>query len=62
MLFHYIGDHTIAALVSDNAPHGNCKRTTQPFIRTLPIILQEVKEHSALTNDVVQVRMNLDFD
>ncbi|VDM07322.1 unnamed protein product [Wuchereria bancrofti] len=55
VLFHYIGDHVIAAQISDNAPHGNAKRTNQPFLRTLPIILQEVKEQSIMNNNAVEI-------
>ncbi|EFO26236.1 hypothetical protein LOAG_02248 [Loa loa] len=55
VLFHYIGDHVVAAQVSDNAPHGNAKRTNQPFLRTLPIILQEVKEQSIMNNNAVEI-------
>lgn len=59
MLFHYIGDHVAAAQVSDNAPHGNAKRNNQPFLRTLPIILQEVKEQSITNNNAVEVNFKI---
>lgn len=59
VLFHYIGDHVVAAQVSDNAPHGNAKRTNQPFLRTLPIILQEVKEQSIMNNNAVEVNLKI---
>lgn len=55
VLFHYIGDHVVAAEVSDNAPHGNAKKSTQPFLRTLPIIMQEVKEQSVMNSNAVEV-------
>ncbi|VDN38404.1 unnamed protein product [Gongylonema pulchrum] len=55
VLFHYIGDHIIGAEVSDSTPHGNAKRTSQPFLRTLPIILQEVKEQTIVSSNAVEV-------
>lgn len=46
VLFHYIGDHIKGSFVSDNSPHGNAKKTIEPYYRTLPIVLQEIKDKS----------------
>ncbi|VDM96356.1 unnamed protein product [Thelazia callipaeda] len=55
VLFHYIGDHVVASQVSDSAPHGNAKRNQQPFLRTLPILLQEVKEQTISSTNAVEI-------
>ncbi|VDM27269.1 unnamed protein product [Toxocara canis] len=49
VLFHYLGDHEKAALISDSSPHGNAKNLKSPFMRTLPIVIHEIKEKARQT-------------